>query len=51
MCMICVDFEAGRMTLKEGWRNFDEMIEEIPQEHHEDIIYMLWHAEDEESTS
>jgi hypothetical protein len=48
MCMICVDFEAGKMTVQEGWRNFDEMVTTLPHEHHDDVIYMLWEAEQEE---
>ena len=36
------------MTVREGWRNFNEMIEEIDHDHHEEIIYMLWNGQEEE---
>ena len=28
MCMICKDWELGKLTKKEAWRNLDELVTE-----------------------
>jgi len=37
MCIICVEFEMSRLTIKEARRNLAEMAESLDPEHVEEI--------------
>ena len=37
MCIICVEFEMSRLTIKEARRNLSEMAESLDPEHVEEI--------------
>jgi hypothetical protein len=59
MCIICVEFEKGKLTLGEAIHNYGEMKESIPEEHQKEIeskifnnfpFYHLLGDEDWEST-
>jgi hypothetical protein len=46
MCIICVEFEKGRMTAKEARRALGEMVPKIGTEHAEEVERVLRdHAE------
>jgi len=44
MCIICIDYQLGKLTVEEGWKNLAEMVEEISTEHKEEVEDMLWHG-------
>lgn len=44
MCLICVEFQKGKMTIDEGWKNLSEMRETIEEEHITEVEEMLWDA-------
>lgn len=42
MCLICVEFQKGKLTVEEGWKNLSEMEDTISEEHKEEVEEMLW---------
>tara|TARA_Y100000592_G_scaffold50021_1_gene79218 strand:- start:29009 stop:29221 length:213 start_codon:yes stop_codon:yes gene_type:complete len=44
MCLICIEFEKEKLTLKEAWRNFSEMSQTLEPEHKKEIANMLMDA-------
>jgi hypothetical protein len=59
MCLICIDYDRERLTLKEAWINFGEMYTSMDGEHRsvvtnklmdaaidsdEEIDIALWHT-------
>jgi hypothetical protein len=44
MCLICVEFDKEKLTLKEAWRNFGEMSSTLEPEHREEVMNMLMDA-------
>ena len=44
MCILCVEFMKGKMTINEGWRNLSETRESLEPEHVEAVEDMLWNA-------
>ena len=54
MCLLCIEFQKERMTLKEAYRALFEMEEAMPPEHRKAVRKMLEDAErrhDEASAS
>jgi hypothetical protein len=47
MCLICIEFEKGRMTFQEGWRALGEMREQLEPGHIEEVEAKLEKAEAE----
>jgi nicotinamidase-related amidase len=41
MCLICVDFQKGRMNLRDARRAVGEMREKIGDEHAREVVEML----------
>jgi len=41
MCLICVEFEKGKLTLKEAYRNLGEMRESLSDEHAAEVENLL----------
>lgn len=50
MCLICVDFEKGKLTTKEARRALGEMVEKIGPEHAAEVERKLEEAEAEDAT-
>ena len=48
MCIICVDLTKDKLTHKEARRNLGEMRTQIPDEHKQDVLRLIWKKEDEE---
>ena len=46
MCIICVEFEKGRMTAKEARRALGEMVPKVGAEHSEEVERVLRRAEE-----
>jgi hypothetical protein len=42
MCLICIEFQKGKMTVEEGWRNLSEMEGTMKPQHVEEVEEMLW---------
>lgn len=51
MCMICVEFEKERMTIKEARRALGEMAEGMEKEHVEEVQEKLEEAEEKKAAS
>ena len=47
MCIICVDFEKGRLTTKEARRALGEMVDKLDKGHVEEVKAKLERAEAE----
>ena len=43
MCMICVDYERQKISLKAAYQHLQEMREDIGEEHAEEVEAMLEH--------
>ena len=41
MCILCVEFEKGKLTLQETLRNLNEMLSTLEEEHINEIVKML----------
>jgi len=41
MCIICVDFNKGSLTIDEAFRNLREMKEVLPDEHYDDVVALI----------
>ena len=41
MCLICVEFEKGKLTQEEAWKNLSEMAESVDPKHAIEIIKKL----------
>ena len=46
MCIICIDFQSKKLTIKEARRNFGEMALGIEPEHRQEVEDMLDVAEE-----
>ena len=49
MCLICIEFQKEKMTIKEARRALGEMIVGLEDEHVVEVEKMLQNAEDEKS--
>jgi hypothetical protein len=46
VCIICLDFEKGRMTAKEARRALGEMVQKVGARHAEEVERTLREAEE-----
>ena len=46
VCIICVEFDKGRMTAKEARRALGEMVPKVGAEHSEEVKRVLREAEE-----
>ena len=44
MCLICIEFDKQKLTLKEAWRNFGEMAAGMEPIHREEVVNKLMEA-------
>ena len=44
MCLICVEFDKEKLTLKEAWTNFGEMRPTIDYKHQTEVVNKLMDA-------
>jgi hypothetical protein len=51
VCIICVEFEKGRMTAKEARRALGEMVTKVGAEHAEEVERALREAEERSPAS
>lgn len=48
MCLVCVEYQKGKLTVLEAFQNLSEMEDTIPSEHYEEVMNMLtkeWEAQ------
>ena len=45
MCMICVDYQKGKLTFEEAVRNLQEMMKTLDSDHLDKVIDMLFNPE------
>lgn len=43
MCLICIEFQRGKLTIPEAERNLGETVEALG-DHAEEVLAMLWDA-------
>lgn len=48
MCIICIDFEKGKLSPFEAFRNLGEMSEKIGEKHTEEVIQLIINQDSEE---
>ena len=51
MCLICATFNEDKLTVLEGWRNFNEIKKHITPEHEKEVFDMLLDATEKISRS
>ena len=45
MCLICTEYQKGKLTLNEAWVNLHEMLEVLDGEHVDVVMSMLFFGE------
>lgn len=41
MCLICIEYQAKRLTAHEAWNNLDEMASGMDAEHVKEVVDMI----------
>jgi len=41
VCIICVEYQKGKLTANEAWRNLNEMQDILDSEHIDDVLNMI----------
>ena len=49
MCLICVEYQKGKLTVNEAWNNLNEMQETIDPEHIDVVLSMLFFGDEYEN--
>ena len=49
MCIICIDIEKERLTLKEARRNFGELKSSLDDNHRLEVLKLIWQKEEDEN--
>ena len=44
MCLICVEFEKGKLSADEAWKNLNELGDTIDPQHAIEVIKKLWES-------
>ena len=51
MCLICTEYQKGKLTLNEAWNNLHEMKETMEPEHLDVVLTMLFFGDEYENIS
>ena len=51
MCLICTEYQKGKLTVSEAWNNLNEMQEAIDPEHIDVVLSMLFFGDEYENIS
>ena len=51
MCLICTEYQKGKLTVSEAWRNLQEMQDTLDPEHGDVILTMLFFGDAYEDVS
>tara|TARA_Y100000034_G_scaffold81537_1_gene97739 strand:- start:59 stop:259 length:201 start_codon:yes stop_codon:yes gene_type:complete len=49
MCLICTEYQKGKLTVNEAWNNLNEMQETIDPEHIDVVLSMLFFGDEYEN--
>ncbi len=42
MCIICIELEKNKLTLREAWRNLNEIHETLEEDHVKEVVDVIW---------
>ena len=51
MCLICTEYQKGKLTVSEAWQNLQEMQDAIDPEHIDVVLSMLFFGDEYEGFS
>jgi len=51
MCLICTEYQKGKLTVSEAWQNLQEMQDAIDPEHIDVVLSMLFFGDEYENIS
>ena len=51
MCLICVEYQKGKLTVNEAWQNLHEMQEIMESDHVDVVLSMLFFGDEYENIS
>ena len=51
MCIICTEYQKGKLTVSEAWQNLQEMQETIDPEHIDVVLSMLFFGDEYEDVA
>jgi len=51
MCLICTEYQKGKLTVNEAWNNLNEMQDAIDPEHIDVVLSMLFFGDEYEGFS
>ena len=51
MCLICTEYQKGKLTVSEAWQNLHEMQDVMDSEHIDVVLSMLFFGEEYEDFS
>ena len=49
MCLICTEYQKGKLTVNEAWNNLNEMQDAIDPEHIDVVLSMLFFGDEYEN--
>ena len=49
MCVICTEYQKGKLTVSEAWNNLNEMEEVMESEHVDVVLSMLFFGDEYEN--
>ena len=51
MCIICTEYQKGKLTVSEAWQNLQEMQDDIEPDHIDVVLSMLFFGDEYENIS
>ena len=51
MCLICTEYQKGKLTVSEAWQNLQEMQDDIEPDHIDVVLSMLFFGDEYENIS
>ena len=51
MCLICTEYQKGKLTASQAWNNLNEMQEAMDPEHIDVVLSMLFFGDEYENIS
>ena len=49
MCLICTEYQKGKLTVSEAWQNLQEMQDDIEPDHIDVVLSMLFFGDEYEN--
>lgn len=51
MCLICTELAKGRLTSKEAYRNIEEIVDDMTEEHYFEVLGKIIDKKEEENAN